>query len=191
MTVWTESFNGTPGNPPVDLTWSADVGSALTNGTRGYNSSASAAVWTTSETGAFADGYVQAEQHGATAARPSPAFRIVDASNYYQVVKSSTTNLRFRKRVGGTFTTLADYTITHTATDAIKLQMTGTAFEVFLAGVSQGTGTDAAHASGTPGVRSASTNASIDNWEAGKATPATRTYIETYRRTHMSGNWHR
>ena len=193
MTVWTDDFNKADNGLGPGQSWTSH------SGTHGVRSNVARALTGTHNVAgvaaaSFADGYAQADvltsslNHG-------PALRISDGSNYYMLRRNTGSSNELYKRVAGSFTKLADWTLTTSPGDTFKLEATGTTLEGFVNGVSLGSTTDSAHSTGEAGLYSTSTGREWDNWEAsdGEDTPSDPANPDLFviRRNPMVGNMHR
>ncbi|OHA56554.1 MAG: hypothetical protein A2441_02165 [Candidatus Veblenbacteria bacterium RIFOXYC2_FULL_42_11] len=80
------------------------------------------------------------------------AVRVADASNFYGL-RATTTSFEIFKVVSGTPTVLLDLSTPYpTATDTIRLEVSGTTLKAYINGVLRNQTTDSSLASGSPGV---------------------------------------
>ena len=82
---------------------------------------------------------------------------------------AASNNVKLKKSVAGTSTTIQLFTQAWNDGDTWKLECIGTTLNVYLNGSLINTNTDSAITSGNPGVAysATETSASVDNWEAG------------------------
>lgn len=107
---------------------------------------------------------------GSNAHAAGPGVRHANSgATYYGYYADGTTTAYAFKNVGGTWTQLGANFSSPAAGTVLRLEVSGTTLTIKHNGVSQGTRTDSAIASGRAGVvgYSASTGMRIDDWEGG------------------------
>lgn len=163
MASVTDDFNRANGG--LGANWTTATGSnaptissnKVTTGDGGFNVAFySGVTWTN-------DHYAQVVAAGGSDFG-GPTVRVTNNSNYYQhLTRQEAGTWSVDKVVAGAATTLASGSYAG-GSATLKLTITGTAWQAFRNGSSVGSGTDAALASGKPGLRVRS--ATVDDFEA-------------------------
>lgn len=91
----------------------------------------------------------------------------LSANTYNDYVCTSTTGQLLRKRVAGTFTTIATNATNCAVADVMELRAVGTNYFAYRNGVQSMTATDASVTSGFPGIAVGAVTDSVTNWSGG------------------------